>query len=160
WTGTLSRVTCKRSEERRTAFWKRDKYSSCPAETRERLSCASPSRTSNDIANQARRCRAHLRVRHSIDASIEQVVNESCCESQSNESRHPGRRSELCCKRTKYSIAVVRSRLAICFHLENREEHERQQHEQKHEGPWPLIQSVQIPANDPSRGSRLRRRSL
>ena len=34
-----------------------------------------PSRTSSDVANQARCGRAHLRIRHSIDASIEQIMN-------------------------------------------------------------------------------------
>src|SRR5436309_16108054 len=87
-------------------------------------------------------------------------MNESRRESERDESRHPGRRSELRRKRTKYSIAVVRAGLAICFHLENREEHKRQQHEQKHKRPWPNIQCVQISTNDPSRGSRLRRRCL
>jgi len=40
-------------------------------------------------------------------------------------------------------VAVVSAGLAICFHLKNREEHERQQHKEEHDGPWPHIQSVQ-----------------
>ena len=41
------------------------------------------------FANEARRCRAHLRIRHSIHASIEQVVNESRRESECEQHRQP-----------------------------------------------------------------------
>ena len=49
-------------------------------------------------------------------------MNESRRESESDERGHPGRRSEVRRKCTKYSIAVERAGLAVCFHLKNWEE--------------------------------------
>jgi hypothetical protein len=48
-------------------------------------------RSGNSVAfaNQPRRCRAHLRIRHSIHASVEQVVNKSRRESESEQRRQP-----------------------------------------------------------------------
>jgi hypothetical protein len=48
-------------------------------------------RSGNSVAsaNQPRRCRAHLRIRHSIHASVQQVMNESRRESESEQHRQP-----------------------------------------------------------------------
>ncbi len=80
-------------------------------------------------------------------------MNESCRKSERHKRRHPDGRPQLRRKRTKDSVAVVHAGLAICFHLKNGQQYERQHHKKEHDRPRPHIQFVQEPAHDAGRWS-------
>ena len=104
--------------------------------------------TSSRITNKARCRRAHLRIRHSINASIKEVMNKACRESERDECRHPCGRAQLCRERPENPVAVVGAGLAICFYLKNRKEKQGEQYEQEHDRPWPHVQSMQKSAHN------------
>src|SRR5262245_52283523 len=87
-------------------------------------------------------------------------MNKSRREPESEQHGKPCGGSQLCRKRTEYSVAIVSAGLAICFYLEDREQDDGQQHEEEHDSPWPHIQTMQQSANEASRWSRLRGRCL
>lgn len=107
------------------------------------------------LDKQATRRRTDPGIRHTVDAAVQDVVHEPGRETDGHQGRNPGRRAQSLCGGAEDLLSEVCAPISIGFYLQDRQQEDRGNRENKHDGPGPGIRCVKNASHSAAGRSRL-----